>query len=166
VKTAPVATRLTQEQVCKRDADWLVRVRASQSLEEVISLERELGCERLRPQVLRLKESLGLDSPRADAPVIASAGATRSSQVTPRSSVQVILPPAPAQAPDPASQGTRAEVQPATSLLDDACKRDEEKLVRLRASPSLDQIVRFEQELRCTRLRPQIARLRESVGAN
>jgi hypothetical protein len=161
VKTAPVATRLTQEQVCKRDADWLLRVRASQSLDEVISLERELGCERLRPQVLRLKESLGLDSPRADAPVVASAGATRSSQITPRSSVQVIAP-----SPEPASQGARTEAQPATSPLDDACKRDEEKLVRLRASPSLDQIVRFEQELRCMRLRPQIARLRESVGAN
>ena len=166
VKTAPAATRLTHEQVCKRDTDWLVRVRASQSLDEVISLERELGCERLRPQILRLKESLGLDSPRADAPVIASVGATRSSQITPHSSVLVIVPPPPAQASEPASQGARTEAQPATSALDDACKRDEEKLVRLRASPTLDQIVRFEQELRCTRLRPQIARLRESVGAN
>jgi uncharacterized caspase-like protein len=161
-KTAPVATKLTQEQVCKRDADWLVRVRASQSFDEVISLERELGCERLRPQVLRLKESLGLDSPRADAPVIASAGATRSSQITPRSSIQVIV--SPTQAPEPAQQGPPAET--AAAPLEDACKRDEEKLVRLRASRSLDQIVRFEQELRCTRLRPQIARLRESVGAN
>jgi hypothetical protein len=164
-KTSPMAIRLTQEQVCKRDADWLVRVRASQSLGEVISLERELGCERLRPQVLRLMESLGLDAPHADVPVIASAGATRSSQITPRSSIQVIVPP-PAQAPEPASQGPRTEAQPAIPPLDDACKHDEEKLVRLRASPSLDQIVRFEQELRCTRLRPQIARLRESVGAN
>src|SRR6201999_703181 len=86
----PILTKLTQEQVCKRDADWLVHVRASQSLEEVVSLERELGCEKLRPQVLRLKESLGLDAPRTD---IASAGATRASQVTPRSSVQVIIPP-------------------------------------------------------------------------
>jgi hypothetical protein len=49
---------------------------------------------------------------------------------------------------------------------DDACKRDEEKLAHLRANPALDQIVKFEQELHCARLRPQIARLRESVGAN
>lgn len=111
-----------------------------------------------------MKESLGLDSPHADAPVIASAGATRSSQITPRSSIQVIVPPA--QAPEPASQAARTDAQLEAAPVDDACKRDEEKLVRLRASPSLDQIVRFEQELRCTRLRPQIARLRESVGAN
>jgi hypothetical protein len=165
----PVLTKLTQEQVCKRDADWLVRVRASQSLEEVMSLERELGCERLRPQVLRLKESLGLEVPRTDGSLVASVGATRSSQVTPRSSVQVIVPSQPAQtaAAAPASQEARAETSPAAAPVDDACKRDEEKLVRLRsASPSLDQIVRFEQELRCPRLRPQIARLRESVGAN
>ena len=163
----PVATRLTQEQVCKRDTDWLVHVRASQSLEEVISLERELGCEKLRPQVLRLKESLGLDSPHADSPVIASAGATRASQMSPRSSIQVIIPPQPEQAPvSVAAQDTRAVTLPAAAPADEACKRDEEKLVRLRASPSLDQIVRFERELRCTRLRPQIARLRESVGDN
>jgi hypothetical protein len=58
------------------------------------------------------------------------------------------------------------EVQPTATPVEDACKREEEKLVRLRANPSLDQIVRFDQELRCTRLRPQIARLRESVGAD
>jgi hypothetical protein len=163
----PAATKLTQEQVCKRDSDWLVHVRASQSLEEVTSLERELGCEKLRPQILRLKESLGVDSPRADSPVVASAGATRASQISPRSSVQVVVPPQPAQTPaaEPALQKSRsAEVQPAAAPPDDACKRDEEKLTRLRVSPSLDQIVRFEQELRCTRLRPQIARLRESVA--
>jgi hypothetical protein len=165
----PVLTRLTQEQVCKRDADWLVRVRASQSLEEVMSLERELGCERLRPQILRLKESLGLEAPRTDGSLVASVGATRSSQVTPRSSVHITLPPQPAQtvAAAPASQESQAETSPAATTVEDTCKRDEEKLVRLRSTnPSLNQIVRFERELRCPRLRPQIARLRESVGAN
>ncbi len=161
----PVLTRLTQEQVCKRDAGWLVHVRASQSLEEVISLERELGCEKLRPQVLRLKESLGLEVPRAESSVIASAGATRATQVSPRSSVPAVVPSQPVQtaAVGTASADSGAQAQPAA---EDTCKRDEEKLVRLRANPSLDQIVRFEQELRCPRLRPQIARLRESVGAN
>jgi hypothetical protein len=163
----PVLTKLTQEQVCKRDADWLVHVRASQSLEEVISLERELGCEKLRPQVLRLKESLGFEAPRAESSVIASVGATRATQVSPRNSVQVVVPPQPAQtaAVGAASPDSGAQTQPAAAS-EDTCKRDEEKLVRLRATPSLDQIVRFEQELRCPRLRPQIARLRESVGAN
>jgi hypothetical protein len=63
-------------------------------------------------------------------------------------------------------QSPRAAVQPVSTPGDDACKRDEEKLAHLRANPALDQIVKFEQELHCTRLRPQIARLRESVGAN
>ena len=45
----------------------LARLRVSQAKEELISLERELGCEKLRPQLLRLKESIGLDSTRADA---------------------------------------------------------------------------------------------------
>jgi hypothetical protein len=48
----------TQEQICKRDEERLVRLRASQARDEVIRFERELGCERLRPQVLRLRESI------------------------------------------------------------------------------------------------------------
>jgi hypothetical protein len=169
---SPAPAVLTQEQVCKRDTDWLVHVRASQSPEEVVALERELGCEKLRPQILRLKESLGVDSPRVDSQVasVGNGNVTRASQASPRSSVQVgalpqpqqQLPPSPAV--DPASQDSRAQTQAGGAPTDDACKRDEEKLARLRANPSLDQIVRFEQELHCIRLRPQIARLRESVG--
>jgi hypothetical protein len=144
---------MTQEQACKRDGDRLVRLRATQVREEVISFERELGCEKLRPQLLRLKESIAADNARADAP-----GAP-----------QVTVPPRPqpqeASRADIAVQSPRPQSQPASAQSDD-CKRDEERLARLRASPALDQITRFEQELRCTRLRPQIARLRESVGGN
>jgi hypothetical protein len=49
----------SQDQVCKRDAETLTRLRASQVRDEVIRFERELGCERLRPQVVRLRESIG-----------------------------------------------------------------------------------------------------------
>ena len=45
-----------------------------------------------------------------------------------------------------------------------ACIRDEQHLEQLRAEPDTDQIVRFEKELVCERLRPQVQRLRESVG--
>ena len=45
-----------------------------------------------------------------------------------------------------------------------ACSRDEQRLARLRAEPDTDQIVRFEKELACENLRPQVQRLRESVG--
>lgn len=167
---------LTQEQACKRDADRLVRVRASQAIEEVISFERELGCEKLRPQLLRLKESLGVDGTRTDLQVASQAASPvvmpSAPQITPRANVQVAGLPQPqpqvreVPATDSGLQNPRAAAQPAATPGDDGCKRDEETLAHLRASPALDQIVKFERELHCTRLRPQIARLRESVGAN
>jgi hypothetical protein len=169
VKEAPQVRPLappapTQEQVCKRDADRLVHVRASLALKEVISLERELGCEELRPQILRLKESLGGDSVHTD-PQVASPVITPSApQATPHVTVQAAGLPQPQ--PQVREQSPRAAVQPVSTPEDDGCKRDEEKLAHLRASPAPDQIVKFEQELHCARLRPQIARLRESVGAN
>jgi hypothetical protein len=187
VKEAPqvrpaVPPVLTQEQVCKRDADRLVRVRASQAIEDVISLERELGCEKLRPQVLRLKESIGVDGTRTDLQVASQATSQQATpqpaspavtppapQTTPRANVQVAGLPQPQVREVPATDSgltPRAPAQPASTPGDDGCKRDEETLAHLRASPALDQIVKFERELHCTRLRPQIARLRESVGAN
>jgi hypothetical protein len=57
-------------------------------------------------------------------------------------------PPAPAS-PDPAA----------------ACSRDEQRLAQLRAAPARAQIVRFGNELACPRLRAQVQRLLESVGA-
>jgi hypothetical protein len=156
----PVVAPLSQDQACKRDDERLARLRASQVREDIIRFETELSCERLRPQVLRLKESIVV----AD-----NAGAGR----------QIVAPPALPlpQPPQPplAQQATRADAGQDSALAqsqlpalssDEACKRDEERLTRLRSNPVLDQVVRFEQELRCTRLRPQIVRLRESVSAN
>jgi hypothetical protein len=98
--------------------------------------------------LLRLKESIGLDSTRADAPVVPQP-----------------IPPSTSQLAPAVTQVT-APAEPLSAQANEACKRDEERLSRLRANPTLDQISRFEQELRCTKLRPQIARLRESLGAN
>ena len=50
--------------------------------------------------------------------------------------------------------------------LSEICKRDQERLMRLRASLERDEVVRFERELSCERLRPQVVRLWESLGAN
>jgi hypothetical protein len=55
------ATPIQQDQACKRDAEMLARLRASQARDEVIRFERELGCERLRPQVVRLRESVSFN---------------------------------------------------------------------------------------------------------
>ena len=49
---------IAQEEACKRDEDRLVELRATQAGDELIRFERELGCERLRPQLLRLRESI------------------------------------------------------------------------------------------------------------
>jgi hypothetical protein len=162
-QTPPSAPSMTQEQACKRDTDRLARLRVSQSKPEVISFERDLGCERLRPQLLRLKESIGLDSQRVDSPAAPEPIPSDSPQLAP--AVQVTAPSQPQPQPK-AGPASRTEAQPLSAQADEACKRDEERLSRLRANPVLDQITRFEQELRCTRLRPQIARLRESLGAN
>ena len=46
----------------------------------------------------------------------------------------------------------------------DVCARDMERLQRLRAEPNLPEIRNLERELACEQLRPQLSRLRESVG--
>jgi hypothetical protein len=52
------APAVPQEEICKRDARRLARLRISQGHDDVIRFERELGCEKLRPQVERLRESV------------------------------------------------------------------------------------------------------------
>jgi TolB-like protein len=67
--------------------------------------------------------------------------------------------------PEPGSEagiGSKTQAPPTQS--EGACARDAERLTRLRADPTIDAIARFETELGCERLRPQLWRLRESVG--
>ena len=54
-------------------------------------------------------------------------------------------------------------IAPSTANTADLCKRDEERLARLRAGRERDEVIRFERELGCERLRAQVVRLRESV---
>ncbi len=59
VKPAPAPTSpVAQVRTCDDERATLARLRASQSREDVVKFERELNCEQLRPQVIRLKESL------------------------------------------------------------------------------------------------------------
>ena len=51
-------TKLTSDQACKRDGDRLARLRSSPSVEEAQRFASELSCEKLRPQLQRLLESL------------------------------------------------------------------------------------------------------------
>lgn len=62
------AANLTPDEICKRDGDRLERLRSSPSPEEAARFEKELGCDKLRPQLLALMASLRSASP---APVAA-----------------------------------------------------------------------------------------------
>ena len=137
---------------CKQDEARLAKIRANPSLADLATLERGLSCERLRPQIVRLRESLPKETvneavkeaAKPDQPAVA---------VNPPAlqSVQ----PAPAEA-KPAQPGAIVQVR--------SCDEERGTLAKLRASQSLEGVVRFERELACEQLRPQVIRLRESLS--
>jgi hypothetical protein len=73
----------------------------------------------------------------------------------------------PPDAPPPGepSQSMQSRLQAALEKEDQvsACSRDEQRLARLRSVPSPDEIAHFGRELACTRLKPQVQRLFESI---
>ena len=151
VRNAPPL--IPQEQICKRDEERLTRLRASPAPDEVIRFERELGCERLRLQVVRLRESVSAEGDRGDREAAQGPPAEQ-----PRPTADV--------GPQNPERDASARVVPSSIPQEQICKRDEERLTRLRASAARDEVIRFEHELGCERLRPQVVRLRESLGAN
>ena len=58
-----VAPPLSPEDLCERDEDRLVRLRANPTNEEASRFVSELNCEKLRPQLSRLMESMGFAMP-------------------------------------------------------------------------------------------------------
>jgi uncharacterized caspase-like protein len=141
-KTPPPAPQPAQAApdpalACNRDEQRLARLRSDPSRDQIASFQRELSCVRLKAQVQRLFESIVSTEPQQ--------------------------PPAPAvdSAPEVAArQQTQALPVPA----EDTCSRDAERLARLRADPNVDAITKFERELGCEQIRPQLRRLRESLG--
>jgi len=125
-------------EACKRDAERLARLRANPTIEEGERLARELACPELRPQVARLLESLGKNGINASGFGVGAA--------------------APSTPPkdNPGTGGTYTK--------DQICKRDAERLARLRANPTVEEGARFASELACKELGPQLARLLESLG--
>jgi uncharacterized caspase-like protein len=143
---------------CDQDAARLSRLRGGGSLEEVVQFEAELACDKLRPQVARLRESLS--GPATAAPVAQASKPAIAEQKTQTAALQSATMPAVSQTP---TQPERPAIaNPVDPSLD--CKRDEARLARLRTSPSLTEIVAFERELGCEKLRAQIARIRESLN--
>jgi hypothetical protein len=68
------------------------------------------------------------------------------------------------QAPPQAPPQPPIEVANAPPTADQACKRDEAHLERLRSDPSNERVAQFARELACENLRPQVQRLLESLG--
>jgi hypothetical protein len=131
--TQPALASIDTADRCVRDEQRLERLRANPAPEEIAKFRDELGCTRLRAQVQRLFESFATDPGRP-----------------PTAAVDSAPKPAPNQ---------QAESQPLSA--EDACARDAARLTRLRADPSVDAIAKFERELGCEHIRPQLQRLRE-----
>ena len=199
-------TPLSPDELCKQDEDRLVRLRANPTSDEAERFASELNCERLRPQLSRLMESLGfaIPPPRAAAnPPPASQGAAAGTAAAPDcASEQAELDRLRAQpsvdgaqafwralqcerlrpqarllmeslnlAPDDASAalpkaGVRAVVAPGDSAPADpaACEREQEELNHLRANPNRRDAERFARGMTCQALKPQAARLLESLA--
>jgi hypothetical protein len=133
---APVAREAVDPALgCGRDEQRLAQLRADPTPELVAKFQRELTCPRLEAQVQRLLESVSLD-PRQQpaAPVVTGPARTQTVQVQP---------------PVVAAQ---------------SCASEETRLSNLRADPNVEEIKKFERELSCEQIRPQLQRLRESLG--
>ncbi|MEZ5785100.1 MAG: caspase family protein [Xanthobacteraceae bacterium] len=137
---------------CKRDGERLARLRAKPEPDKVIALERELGCPRLKPQVIRLRESV-IGALPANGPVPAAKPDARGA---PAESAAV---PAAKPLSEPPTVPEAAPAAPG-----DSCKRERDRLNELRARPDADAVLRFERELGCERLRAQVQRLKESLA--
>jgi hypothetical protein len=151
--------------VCRQEEARLAKIRANPSPADLAVLERDLGCERLRPQIVRLRESLlKTDPPNTDPPEsdpakrdpakpdpaeVANAGILASPAAKP-----VVRPAEAKPAPSPANPVAQVRT----------CDEERATLARLRASPLREDVVKFERELNCEQLRPQVMRLRESLS--
>ena len=136
---------LAPDEICQRDRERLERLRSNPSSDELVRFANELGCKKLLPQVVSLMESLSPPPAAADVSTAAPPD-TQAANAAARA----------------ASPVAGADVASLTS--DEACKRDGDRLARLRASPSGEQAQRFASELSCEALRPQLQRLMEGLG--
>jgi Caspase domain len=146
-----------QASACARDEQRLARLRSAPSPDEIARFEREVACTRLKPQVQRLFESIATTLPAAAVP-LATPSVPAPSVATP----PVGAPRKEEPRKEPAAPRAVVQEQPVAAA-EPSCPRDAERLAQLRADPSVDAIARFERDLGCERLRPQLRRLRESL---
>ncbi len=196
-------TPLSPDDLCKQDEERLVRLRANPTGDEAERFASELNCERLRPQLSRLMESLGFairPPPKAPAQQGAAVGAATApdcaseqaeldrlrAQPSPdaaqafwrslqcerlRPQARLLLEslnltPDNASAALPKTNDVRAVVAPGDSAPADpgACEREQGELNRLRVNPNRRDAERFARGMTCEALKPQAARLLESLA--
>jgi hypothetical protein len=167
----PAAAAPTEPQAdsCKQDEQRLAQLRAAPEPDDIVKFEREMTCAKLRAQVARLRESLGIAQSAALPALPASrapAQPVQRSAPVPPAQAAPVAPPAPAAPAAQASLQTPppARAQSTAASSEESCKHDEQRLVQLRASRSLTEIAQFIKDLRCEKLRLQAVRLRESVA--
>jgi hypothetical protein len=138
----PRSTSSTLDDACKHDEDRLAKLRANPSADAAIRFDSELKCPKLKPQLLALVDSLSqrLKSAAAQSRNGAPSDTTSASEAVP-----------------PISE------PPASDATADACKHDEERLAELQAKPSLDESIRFENEMECLELQPQVLALLDKL---
>jgi hypothetical protein len=154
---------------CKDAEQRLARPRMDPKQEEVDRFARDLACEALRPQVLRLLESLGTFPAATPPPATAlvTRPPTQQSEGTlatrpPRSGIAgPQLQTDVEQNKMRRKKGYQRDAEPDG---EDTCRRNEATLARLRAAPDRDEVISFARNLACEQLRPQVARLLESVA--
>ncbi len=165
---------------CKRDADRLQRLRSNPSGVEAQRFASEIGCERLRPQLLRLMESLGYSEPTSAAPTPSPASRSLSADqaandcAAERDRLDSLRAQPSAEAAQQFWRTLRCErLRPQVRLLlesldlaadpSGACRREAEELNRIRANPNDEEAELFARNLTCDALKPQAARLLESL---
>jgi hypothetical protein len=142
-------------QDCKDAEERLGRLRKDPKPEEVVRFARDLVCETLRPQLQRLLESLGPTV--TPPPATALAAPTQQPEGAPATRPPRSGTATPEENNARGKKGDRSDTE-------DACKRDETTLMNLRAIRDREEVIRFDRNLACEQLRPQITRLLESIG--
>jgi hypothetical protein len=104
--------------------------------------------------------AVAAEPPSAEKPPLAEEAAPPAVAEVPNRTSSEASAPSEAVPPAPASQGTGS----ATLTSDEICRRDGERLKRLRTNPSREEVALFADDLGCEKLRPQLARLIESLG--
>jgi hypothetical protein len=172
----------TPDDVCKRDEERLEQLRSNPSREEAARFANELSCEKLRPQFSRLAESLGFVAP---APISAAEGQLAKGSLpqgqkaegdcaAERDRLDRLRGQPSADAAQQLWRDLRCErLRPQVRLLlesldvaadpSGACRRETEELSRIRTNRNRHEAEGFARDMTCEALRPQAARLLESL---